>query len=211
MGLILQKYVLNDCLLGIWEIVEDYGTLYSQVELTKEDEAKLMSFRSYERKLEWLSVRLLLKTLTDSSKRIVYGENRKPFLADDSYHISVSHSNKLTSILLGKTRKVGIDLEYMSHKINRIADRFVNSKEYITTKTPDDEKYHLYIHWCAKEALYKICDKQSINFKENLYIYPFEISNEGALKAHVKNMYIDQHFNMAYFKLDNYIVVWCTN
>ena len=211
MGLILEKYVLNDCLLGIWEIVEDFDSLYSQVQLSEEDEERLNSFKNHERKLEWLSVRVLLRTLTDSDKKIIYGENRKPFLADGSYNISVSHSNKFTSILLGKSRKVGIDLEFMSHKISRIADRFIGSKEYISKKTPEEEKYHLYIHWCAKEALFKICDKQGINFKDNLYIYPFDVNDEGMLRSYVKTGHIDQHFNMEYFKLDNYIIVWCAN
>ncbi|NJK86471.1 MAG: 4'-phosphopantetheinyl transferase superfamily protein [Bacteroidales bacterium] len=120
--------------------------------------------------MEWLSVRVLLHELTGKELTIIYNGDRKPFIKGNSYHISISHSKNFSSVLLSRNRKVGIDLEYMSHRIERIAYKFINEKEYI-----EDEfrKYHMYIHWCAKEALYKICDKQDINFKENLVIEPF--------------------------------------
>ena len=72
----------------------------------------------------------------------------------------------------------------------------------------DLRRYHLYIHWCAKEALYKICDKQDINFLTNLTIEPFEPTDKGNLKGKVHNKYRAESFPMKYFKLDNYIIVY---
>lgn len=211
MGILVKKYVNNKCLLGIWEISEDYDSLYAQVNLHPGDEQKVNSFKNANRKMEWLSVRALLQELAGKNAQIVYDENCKPFLSDHAFNISISHSHKLTSILLSKTRKVGIDLEYMSHNIKKIAGKFVNCEESILSSSDEIEKYHLYIHWCAKEALYKICDKQEINFKDNLRIYPFELNNSGKMKGYVKNRFIDQEFDMEYFRYDNYIVVWCSN
>ena len=104
--------------------------------------------------------------------------------------------------------RVGIDLEYMSHKISRLADRFINETEKITDD-PDLIRYHLYIHWCAKEALYKICDKKDINFKKNLRIEPFEPDDNGSIVGTVDNIYGNDTYNLNYFKMDNYIIVWC--
>ncbi len=209
MGLLVNKCLKPDLLLGMWEIKEDYDTLVNLYGPDEDDIAKMDSFNNPHRKLEWLSVRILLKTLLGQQIKIVYNDMRKPFLKDQPYNISISHSKNLTSVLLSKTRKVGIDLEHMSHRISAIAHKFMNNKEKITTDE-NLEKYHLYIHWCAKEALYKICDKQNINFKENLTITPFIPRKEGEIRGRVKNELIDDDFTIHFFRLNNYIIAWCS-
>ena len=209
MGVIIKKNVAVDCLLGIWNIEEDFDTLFSKVNLTPAEIETLSGFLSYQRKLEWLSVRVLMNELAEKDCRIIYNEQHKPFLADNSHNISISHSKNLTSILISKNKRVGLDLEFMSHQIDNIARKFINEKEVITTD-PELKRLHLYIHWCAKEALYKICDKQDINFKQNLTIKPFKIQYEGALEGLVDNRLGHEHFDMSYFLIDGYIVVWCS-
>jgi 4'-phosphopantetheinyl transferase len=207
MAIILNDHFECGCQLGIWKITEDLNALLSRITLTREELETLDRFSHMPRKLEWLSVRVLLNEMTDKELSIFYNDNRKPHIKDNSYFISISHSRDLTSILLSRERKVGIDLEYMSHRIGNISDRFLNQNDVIT----DDEeqkKYHLYIHWCAKEALYKICDKQDINFKENLTIVPFQPMEKGVLQGLVVNRSRNEHFNMNYFCLGNYVVVW---
>jgi 4'-phosphopantetheinyl transferase EntD len=208
MGVILKKFVDDDCLLGIWEITEDYDTLYSQKALIDEEKIILESFQNYQRKLEWLSVRVLINELLGKECKIVYNDSHKPFLADNSHHISISHSKSLTAIIVSKNKRVGIDLEFMSHQIHNIAEKFINEEERVAID-PDHERFHLYIHWCAKEALYKICDKQDINFKKNLTIQPFELKKEGKLKGIVHNRYGEELFSLNYFSIDGYVIVWC--
>lgn len=207
MGLLLKEFVIDDCLLGIWDIKETYDELYSKINLQPEETEVLNSFGGNERKVEWLSVRVLLRALAQKELTIIYNGNKKPFIKGNSYHISISHSKKLSSILLSKNHKVGIDLEYMSHRIDKISNRFINEKEQITT---DEElkRFHLYIHWCAKEALYKICDKQDINFRTNLVIEPFKPLMQGELKGLVSNRYRKEYFRLKYFTIDNYIIVY---
>jgi 4'-phosphopantetheinyl transferase len=208
MGLILKRQVDEDCLLGVWEITEEFDELFSRVNLIPEEIDIVNGFLNDHRKLEWLSVRVLMNELLEKDNRIVYNGHRKPFLADNSHKISISHSRKLTSILVSKNRRVGIDLEFMSHQIDHISHKFINEKERIT-KDLSKKRLHLYIHWCAKEALYKICDKQDINFKQNLTILPFEICAEGKLEGLVDNKFGHDHFLLNYFLIDGYVVVWC--
>ncbi len=207
MGLLIKKNIDNDCLLGIWEITEDYDVLYSKLELLPEDLEVLNSFQNPLRKIEWLSVRVLLNEITDKNLSIIYNGSRKPFIEDNSYNISISHSKDLTSVLLSRKKKVGIDMEYMSHRISNIASRFINDNEVIS-ENKHEHKFHLYIHWCAKEALYKICDKQDISFKKNLTIEPFTPKNKGLLYARVNNKFINERFKLSYFTIENYIIVW---
>jgi 4'-phosphopantetheinyl transferase EntD len=208
MPLILKEKFEGDCLFGIWEIQESYDELFSQVHIFPDEIERFNNFRSTMRKVEFLSVRILLKSLLGTSVPIVYSDKRKPFLHQSDYRISISHSRKLTAILLSKTQKIGLDLEFMSHKISDIENRFINDQERITLE-PGRRKYHLYIHWCAKEALYKICDKQDINFKDNLTIEPFEPEDYGIIYGWVDNKFWHDKFHLNYFTISNYVVVYC--
>ncbi len=206
--MIMKKKLSADCTLGLWDIRESYDELFRRLRLTREEKERLAQFRNPDRKVEWLSVRALINEMTGANMRIIYNMARKPFLRDNSHNISISHSKNLTSILLSKSHRVGLDLEHMSHRISAIAHRFINDKEYIAS----DEslsKYHLYIHWCAKEALYKICDKKGINFKKNLTIKPFHPNMEGTLEAVVVRFNQEEHYRLHYFRLENYAIVWC--
>jgi 4'-phosphopantetheinyl transferase len=208
MGLVMKKYVHDDCLLGLWEITEDYFSLYGMLELTSEENETLNSFKSYNRKLEWLSVRVLLLEMTGPGIKIFYNSNKKPFLTDRNYHISISHSRRLTSIMVSRKHRVGLDLEHVSNNISTLAGKFLTAAEEKAVD-PECRKYHVYIYWCAKEALYKICDKQNINFREDIIIDPFMPAQEGAITGKVHTNTIKEDFLLRYFKYHDYAIVWC--
>lgn len=207
MSCITEHYLNEHTLLGVWKIEEDLPTLLSMVSLGPEDKKRFKAFRSTSRKLEFLSVRALLAELLGPEARIVYNKNNKPFIKDGSHYISITHSNRLTSIMLSKREKVGIDLEYMSSNITALSFKFINRKEKIT-RDKELKKYHLYLHWCAKEALYKICDKEGINMKKNITIFPFDPSDSGDIKGRVHSERINEDFDLQYTRYDNYTIVW---
>jgi phosphopantetheinyl transferase len=207
MGCITKHYLNEYSVLGVWKIEEDLDTLHEMVILDPEEKRKYKGFRSNSRKLEFLSVRALLAELLGKDARIVYNKNNKPFLKNGSHFISITHSYRLTAILLSTNEQVGIDLEYMSQNIDAFAFKFLNRKEKIT-KDPNLKKYHLYIHWCAKEALYKICDKEGITIRNNITIEPFELKDAGELKGKVHTEKIKESFDLFYSRYDNYAIVW---
>ena len=131
----------------------------------------------------------------------------KSLCGRSSRFISISHSHKLTAILLSTNEKVGIDLEYMSTNIAALAFKFLNRKEKVT-KEQGERKYHLYIHWCAKEALYKICDKEGISIRKNITIEPFKVKESGEIRGEVHTEKINESFDLYYSKYDNYAIVW---
>jgi len=208
-GLLINQKFENGCQLGLWEIVEDYETLFQITYLNNDDIIRLNTFKNTSRKVESLSVRALLQQLTRPDARIVYyGQSRKPYLDDNSYNISVTHSNEYTAILLSKDRQVGIDIEYMSHNIDRIAQKFINKHEIISND-PQVRRKHLYVHWCAKEVLYKICNKEDINFKEDLRIKPFEIASHGYITGIINNQSRHEEYNIYYMFEKNYALAYC--
>ena len=95
----------------------------------------------------------------------------------------------------------------MSSNIGAIAFKFINRHEKIT-KEPEKKKYHLYLHWCAKESLYKICDKEGINFRKNITIEPFDVKDSGEIKGKVHTSKINDSFDLFYTRYDNYAIVW---
>jgi phosphopantetheinyl transferase len=207
MGCITKHYLNEFSILGVWKIEEDQNSLLELVSLDNDEKKKYKGFSSNSRKLEFLSVRALLSELVGRDARIVYNKNNKPFIKDGSRFISISHSHKLTAILLSTNEKVGIDLEYMSTNIAAFAFKFINRKEKVT-KEQEERRYHLYIHWCAKEALYKICDKEGISIRNNITIDPFKVSESGEIKGHVNTNKINESFDLYYSKYDNYSIVW---
>lgn len=207
MGCITKHYLNKDTVLGVWKIEEDLPALLNLVELNTEDRKRYDVFRSTSRKIEFLSVRALLAELLGNEAKIVYNKNNKPFIKDGSYFISISHSHKLTAIIISKDERVGIDLEYMQTNINAIAFKFINKKEKIT-RNRNLRTYHLYIHWCAKESIYKICDKEGINIVKDITIEPFTVSESGEISGSVKTERINDQFTLYYSRYDNYAIVW---
>ena len=207
MGCITKHYLNESSILGVWKIEEDINTLLEMVMLDADDRKKYKGFTSTSRRLEFLSVRALLSELLGKDARILYNKNNKPFLKDGSRFISISHSHKLTAILCSINEKVGIDLEYMSSNIGAIAFKFLNRNEKVT-KDPANHKYHLYLHWCAKEAIYKICDKEGISIRNNITIESFNVNESGEIKGKVHSRRINESFDLYYSRYDNYAIVW---
>jgi 4'-phosphopantetheinyl transferase len=207
MGCITKHFLNEFSILGVWKIEEDIDTLFDLIELDGDEKKRYKGFKSNSRKLEFLSVRALLSELIGKDAKIVYNKNNKPFLKDGSRFISISHSHKLTAILLSTNEKVGIDLEYMSSNIAALAFKFLNRKEKVA-RGRDARKYHLYIHWCAKEALYKICDKEGISVQRNITIEPFKVNESGEIKGKVHTDKINESFDLYYSRYDNYAIVW---
>ena len=209
MGVFLKTEILPDCHLGVWEITEDFDSLYSMVNLAPVEKARLDSFKNISRKIEWLSVRALVKNMLGKDTRILYNSENKPFVRGNTHNISITHSNNLTAVIIGKDKRVGIDLEFMSGKISKVANKFINDRENII-KDPELSKFHLYLHWCGKETLYKICDKQDINFRDGITIVPFLPDRDhGHMKGQVINGNGEESFEMEYLQHDNYALVWC--
>jgi len=147
MGLYLNRIIDNGTILGIWEIEEIFNWFISQLQLNNEYLKIIpqLAGKSGLRKLHWLSTQLLLRHLLKSKKmvEINYDENGKPHLVNSSYKISISHSNKFVAIQLSKTYS-GIDIQQIVQKIERIAEKFMNSKELNSLNILPQSRHKLY-------------------------------------------------------------------
>lgn len=205
--LVRKEITEEGCLLGIWEITETSDQLLDMLsEENKEKAHKYLStIRSKKRKLEWLSIRVVLQILTNDNKTVKHTSQGQPYLSDNSYQISISHSKDYAVVLLHKHKKVGVDIENYSNRILKIEKRFISDNEYID---PKNRTLHLILHWCAKETLYKLMDSTKIIFKEHLHIHPFQIQNKGVIKACESLSQDTTVFDIYYEVNPNYVITW---
>ena len=210
MGLYLNRNINNDAILGIWKIEEIFNWFITQLQLNNDDLQIIPSIRdkSGQRKLHWLSTQLLLRHLLNSKKKIEikYDQNGKPHLSNSSYQISISHSNKFVAIQLSKTY-AGIDIQQIARKIERIAEKFMNTQE-INSLGENNYIEQLYVYWGAKETLYKIYGKRALHFKENLLIEPFEYKGKGVIKGCISIGKKKEIYSLHYEKIEEYMLVY---
>jgi len=125
------------------------------------------------RQVEFLGIRSLRDFLALQSP-IHYHESGKPYLENDPlFHISISHSKNYCALSAGVV-EIGIDIEEISERIERISDRFVHHDE--VKLIGQDRLVGLTRLWTMKEAMFKLNARTGIEFKTELRIE----SNDGS-------------------------------
>ena len=159
------------------------------------------------RQREWLAVRVLLKKMLGTEKQILYTDFGKPYLADASYRISISHTKKRVAIALAENNPIAIDIEEISPRVENIRSRFMNETEelYLSKIHP---LIHSLLHWSAKEAIYKYMDGGDIDFKSQLHIHPFEpvMGEWKEFTAHETRTKQQQNFVIRYMVNEDYVL-----
>lgn len=199
-----QEYISESTLIGIWKIEESRDELLSK--LTHYEWVDVIgTIKSQSRVLEILAARLLIKRLTGEEKQVFYTTSGKPYLVDNSFHISVSHTKRYVAVALNKTKPVGLDIEQISEKITRVRSRVIGANEYIDK---NNELVHLLLHWSAKEAMFKFLDAESVDFREHLYVERFVPDKKGCFSA-TESKTGKTHQFRAYYEVEKEFVIVC--
>ena len=147
------------------------------VSLLSPEEKKLFATFTYpKRKREWLGGRLAAKsavlellhinntTETLPELSIMPTENGSPRLTSSTLagdklpSLSISHSDRFAVAMAAKAETCGIDIQKISDKTERVADRFSEEKELLLLRSRIPwlkEKERLTLLWSAKEAVKK--------------------------------------------------------
>ena len=173
--------------IAIWHITETSDELYALLGMPCYD-AQLLEKKNESRRAEWLAVRLLVKELFGSECEVAYHPTGRPYLKHGTAHISISHTKGFAAVAYHHAAPIGMDIEYLSSRVERIASRFTTQAEasYIDVlEEPVRQMYHL-INWSAKETLYKLFDSPSMaEFKEVFHIAPYALAECGTMNATV--------------------------
>jgi len=167
----------NKTIIAIWKTVESVPELWEILQNKDFYFADFQKLKTEKRQKEWLAARILVEMLCGSDKTITYNKNGKPFLSDNSFQISISHTANYVALIVHPTREVGIDIERFSEKICRLKDRFLNTEE-LQHIDSENESTHLLLHWCAKETIYKM-QNQNVNFRKHIRVLPFVPQENG--------------------------------
>ena len=140
---------------------------YLNEELFPEEREQLKTLNHEARKIEFLGVRRLRNEMNLISP-IDYTVTRRPFLGIqlDTF-ISISHSKNYCALGVS-SNEIGIDIEEINPRIERIAERFVNidEKQFVSEENILD----LTKLWTMKEAMFKLNKRTGIDFKSELII-----------------------------------------
>ena len=173
MPLYFKNKIDSSTTLLVWKIEEDFQTLLSEVELKLSSTKRLDNFSSNKRKLEFLVTRKLLAEAGLTDYDLSYREDGAPLLKDG--FISISHTSDFVVIVVSE-RKVGVDIEKNRQQIFRIAHKFINAEE--KSRFDTDSLETLSVIWNCKEAMFKLCDRVGIDFRENLNVTQIDFDNK---------------------------------
>lgn len=112
---------------------------------------------------------------------ITKDEFGKPIVSNANFNLSLSHSKQWAAAAVSKEIMLGIDIETIENRIERVAHKFLKKEELEAIKK--DRVETLILYWSAKESLYKLYSKKQLDFAEQLLIEPFTLQNKGSLHA----------------------------
>ncbi len=213
MALFLKRKVGSTGEMAIWQIEEPESFFLQNLELTIQEEQRFQKIKG-RRRLEWIAARWLLHYLSNSAERIpcVADEFGKPHLENSNLEISISHSQKLVTVVIDE-KNLGVDIQLLVSKIKRIAHKFMREEES-DSLVEDTMIEQLHVYWGAKEALYKAYGRKELDFKKHIMITPFFYDGKGSTKGLVEKGKFKASFDVFYEKLGDYMLVYaleCTN
>ena len=205
---IAQSFYHNQSMLAIVPLQEDSESLLSRLAF-KDKYLPTIERMTENRKREWLTIRVLLKELSGEEKEILYNPLGKPYLSDNSFHISISHTKGYAALILNKENEVAIDIERISSKVENIRKRFVNEEEE-KSLSQLNERIHLVLYWSAKESLFKRLGMENVDFKTHLHIQAFEpvLGEWCEFEAYETKTAYQNCYKIKYFVHEDYVLTY---
>ena len=207
---------VNGLLVSVWHVTEDEDFFLDRLTLYERELSKLDSFSHPERRLLWLASRYCLKDMLglDSTQAHVESLSMKsgaPFLSDNSFEISFSHSHNYAAAIASHTRAVAIDLEDADKPRNLgVARRFMNEEELEGWSKLGTKELYLAI-FSAKESLIKIFGKGT-SMRDHIHIRfdNYDGRPNGTLKGTVQKADIVQHYEVHYHIHSGFVLTYAT-
>ncbi len=207
MPISLDQKISDNSQLLLWSIEEDEIYFTNRLQLSPNEHQLLEKLTAKHRRLEWLTIRLLIQTVFKKHIEITYNYFGRPILQNQDVNISISHSKNLAGIYIHQNKQVGLDIEFISNKVEKVKHKFMSSEEIKQLKSGYSIK-ELIIYWCAKECLLKIFGRKDIDFKNDLNIKPFSHQETGVFSAEIRINQRPTLHSFRYFTHNDYMVVF---
>ena len=166
MPVFYQQTIDRHTKLGIWKIEETEQFFLETVPLQNE-------ITHPHKRLQHLAGRYLLRYLFPDFpfELIRIADTRKPFLTNDAYHFSISHCGDFAAAIVSSDKRVGVDVEIFSEKIERVKNKFANKIELSTlTHFSADNHFNKYLTllWSCKESIFKWHGNGQLDFRKHM-------------------------------------------
>lgn len=206
MPIFFQQEIDDVTRLAIWKIEEEER--FFNVPLQRE-------ITHPHKRQQHLAGRYLLRYLfADFPLALIrIADTRKPYLEDEAYHFSISHCSDYAAVIVSKNKRVGLDIEVPSPKVEKIKHKFLHpeelammNREWATgsensrkpqaaSDKPEKPPLHddpqpetrnpkLTLLWSAKEAVFKWWSYGQVDFSEMIRLQPFELQPSGSFAGH---------------------------
>jgi phosphopantetheinyl transferase len=207
MPMVYQQNINPFTKLGVWHIAEPESFFINEVPLQRE-------ITHPNKRLQHLAGRFLLKELYPGFpyELIKIADTRKPFLANEAYHFSISHCGEYAAVMVSTESRVGVDVEKISPKVERVKHKFLSGQEQqlIEQLVAGTTLYTaiLTATWSIKESLYKWYGDGEVDFIEHLHIKDIVLNdNVGTARCEVvKNQPVNLLVQFIFF--NNNAVSW---
>lgn len=209
MPLVYQQNINFTTKLGVWHIAEEKDFFLQQVPLQQQ-------ITHPHKQLQHLAGRYLLKEMYPDFpyELIRIADTRKPFLENEAYHFSISHCGDYAAVMVSSTLRVGVDVELVTKKVEKIKHKFLSPRELAMIAAIENASEQmlrdnlLTAAWSIKEALYKWYGDGEIDFIQHLHIDLIELTgDEGIAHCSVsKNTYVKLEVNLLFFNSNS--IAW---
>ena len=174
-GALMGRWHLTEAPAALWPLLAE-ATAY----------ASLLPAAGLARHAQWLAGRVLVQHLLRAAApgrplpQLLSEASGRPYLAgpEPVPMVSLSHAGEwVVALLAPPSQAVGIDIETVRDKAQRIKGKFLNSSELAAAEQQAGSGYfaahpaaRYSLLWSAKETLYKLGGRTGIIFRENLLL-----------------------------------------
>ena len=187
--------------IAIWHIAEEKNFFLRRVPLQR-------AITHPHKQLQHLAGRYLLQYLyPDFPYHLIeIADTRKPFLPNEEYHFSISHCGDYAAVIVSKDHRVGIDIELVTSKIERVQQKFLSEKELAAIQPATLNPQLLTLLWSCKEAIFKWYGNGGVDFKKQIRLHTTESGKSPLSSEFTKDKTTALEIHHQYF--DGLCLAW---
>ncbi|MCP9612890.1 4'-phosphopantetheinyl transferase family protein [Coprobacter tertius] len=208
MSLLFSGNIGPEIHVELWKPEENTDTLLSLLGNRPVYTTLIKDFSNEKRKIEKLTVNLLLKRIFGYDINIKYSGTGRPYLENETCEISISHTRHCIAVAMHTKEKIGVDVETIQPRIKNIQSRVLNTDE-IHSIQPENELIHSTLLWSAKEAIFKASDVTDVDFKDNICLSFFIPETKGIFDAEIKHPKLYKRFKIFYTIYPEFVFTLC--
>jgi phosphopantetheinyl transferase len=202
MPLFYQQDINPTTKLAVWHIQEPEEFFYEKAILQR-------NIVHPHKRLQHLAGRYLLKFLYPDfpNDEMMVADTRKPYLPNEQFHFSISHCGDYAAAIVSIDRRVGIDIELKTDRVEKIKHKFLHAEEISAVQNSADNNLSLItLLWTAKEAMYKWWGFGEVDFSDVLRLKVPAMTSEGKLLGRFEKEGIEIPLELCYKEWENVVL-----